>query len=86
LVKCRKDSAGKRLGPSGKNIGNAHLQWALSEAATLFLRNHPNGHKLLTGVEKHHGPGQAGTIRAHKRARAVSAMLKRNTAFEMESC
>ncbi len=45
LVKCAKESAGKRLGTSGKNIGNAHLQWAFSEAAALFLRHHEPGQK-----------------------------------------
>src|SRR5262249_35039800 len=38
LVKCSKESAGKRLGTSGAQIGNAHLKWAFSEAAVLFLR------------------------------------------------
>jgi transposase len=52
LVKCRKESAGKRVGTAGKNIGNAHLTWALSEAATWFLRHHPNGQQLLTRLEK----------------------------------
>src|SRR5215831_15084095 len=46
LVKCAKESAGKRLGTSGKKIGNVHLKWAFSEAATLFLRNNPQGQKL----------------------------------------
>jgi transposase len=43
LVQCAKESAGKRLGTSGKKIGNGPLTWAFSEAATLFLRNHPAG-------------------------------------------
>src|SRR6266478_2434943 len=38
LVKCAKESAGKRHGTSGKKIGNAHLKWAFSEASVLFLR------------------------------------------------
>jgi transposase len=84
LVKCRQESAGQRVGPSGKNIGNAHLKWAFSEAATLFLRNHPNGQKLLTRLEKTHGTGKALTILAHKLARAVYDMLKRNTAFDID--
>src|SRR5215471_21151262 len=33
LVKCAKESAGKRSGTSGSKIGNAHLKWAFSEAA-----------------------------------------------------
>ncbi len=41
LVKSQKESAGKRYGTSGKKIGNAHLKWAFSEAAVLFLRRNP---------------------------------------------
>jgi len=36
LVKCAKESAGKRYGTSGTKIGNAYLTWAFSEAAVLF--------------------------------------------------
>jgi transposase len=38
LVKCARESAGKPHGFAGKKIGNAHLKWAFSEAAVLFLR------------------------------------------------
>lgn len=38
LVKCAKESAGKKSGSSGSKIGNPHLKWAFSEAAILFLR------------------------------------------------
>jgi transposase len=47
LVKCAKESAGKRYGTSGTKIGNASLTWAFSEAAVLFLRNNPGGQKYL---------------------------------------
>src|SRR6266540_3549768 len=43
LVKCAKESAGKRYGTSGAKIGNAYIKWAFSEAAVLFLRNNPAG-------------------------------------------
>jgi transposase len=43
LVNCSKESGGNRLGTSGKNLGNAHLKWAFSEASTLVLRNNPPG-------------------------------------------
>jgi transposase len=82
LVKCAKESAGKRLGTSGKNIGNAHLKGAFSEAAVLFLRNKPQGQKYLVRLEKKHDKGKALTILAHKLARAVYDMLKRQTAFD----
>jgi transposase len=74
LVKCSKESGGKRLGTSGKKIGNAHLKWAFSEAATLFLRNNPQGQKLLARLEKKHDKGKALSILAHKLGRAVYFM------------
>jgi transposase len=84
LVKCAKESAGKRYGTSGKKIGNAYLKWAFSEAAVLFLRNNPQGQKFLARLEKKHGQGKALTILAHKLARAVYYMLTRDTVFEMD--
>jgi len=83
LVKCAKESAGKRSGTSGTKIGNAHLTWAFSEAAVLCLRDNPAGQKFLARVEKKHTKGKALTILAHKLARAVYYMLKRKTAFDM---
>jgi len=84
LVKCAKESAGKHYGFSGKKIGNAHLKWAFSEAAVLFLRKNPEGQKSFSRLERKHGKGKALTVLAHKIARAVYYMLKRHTAFEMK--
>jgi len=84
LVQCAKESAGKRLGTAGKNIGNAHLKWAFSEAAALCLRNNPQGQKSLVRLEKTHDKGKALTILAHQLARAVYDMLKRQTAFDRD--
>jgi Transposase IS116/IS110/IS902 family len=83
LVTWSTESAGNRVGTSGKNLGKAHLTWACSEAAPLFLRHHPNGQTLLPRLETTHGPGQALTILAPTGARAVSDLLKRQTAFAM---
>jgi transposase len=84
LVKCARESAGKRHGTSGKKIGNAHLKWAFSEAAVLFLRNNPPGQQYLARLEHKHGKGKALTILAHKLARATYYMLKRDTVFDMD--
>ena len=84
LVKCAKESAGKRLGTAGTKIGNAHLKWAFSEAAVLFLRDHPPAQKYLARLEKKHGKGKALTVLAHKLARAVYYMLKRHVVFDRE--
>jgi transposase len=82
LVKCAKESAGKRLGTSGKKIGNAHLKWAFSEAAALFLRHNPAGQQYLARLERKPDQGKALTLLAHKLARAVYYRLKRQTAFD----
>jgi transposase len=84
LVKCAKESAGKRLGTSGAKIGNAHLKWAFSEAAVLFLRDHPAAQKYLARLEKKHDKGKALTVLAQKLARAVYYLLQHQVAFERE--
>lgn len=55
-----------------------------AEAATLFLRGNEPGQKLLARLEKKPGKGKALSILAHKLARAVYFMLKRQTAFDLE--
>jgi transposase len=86
LVKCAKESAGKRYGTSGTKIGNAYLKGAFSAAAVLFLGANPTGHKYRSRLEKKHGQGKALTGLAHKLARAVYDMLQRTTAFDMNKC
>jgi len=85
LVTCAQASAGKRSGTSGSNIGKAQLTWAFSEAAVLFLRDHPAAQKFLTRFEKKHRKGKALTILAHQLARAVYDMLKRQTTFDLDT-
>lgn len=85
LVKCAKESAGKRTtGSSGKKIGNAHLKWAFSEAAVLFLHRNPAGQQYYAKLVRKHGKGKALTVLAHKLARAVYHMLKQEQAFDMQ--
>ena len=84
LVKCARESAGKRYGTSGAKIGKAHLKWAFSEAAVLCLRDHPAAQKYLARLEKKHDKGKALSILAHKLGRAVYYMRKRKTAFDMD--
>jgi hypothetical protein len=58
---------------------------SLTGAAALFLRNHPAGQRLLARWEKKHEKGKALPILAHTLARAVYDMLKRKTAFDMDT-
>jgi transposase len=83
LVKCAKESAGKRYGTAGAKIGNAYLKWAFSEAAVLFLRDNPAGQKYVTKLANKHGQGKALTLLAQKLGRAVYYMLKRQQAFDI---
>ena len=84
LIKCAKESAGKKLGTGGAKMGNVHLKWAFSEAAVLFLRHTADGQKLLARLEKTHGKGKALSILAHKLGRAVYYVLTRGTVFAMD--
>jgi transposase len=84
LVKCQHRSAGKLHGTGGAKIGNAHLKWAYSEAAVLFLAKCPEGKKLMARLERKHSKGKALSILAHKIARASYFMLKRKRAFDLE--
>jgi transposase len=84
LVKCAKESVGKRDGLSGKKIGNPQLKWAFSEAATLFLRQNQLGKDYFAKLEHNHGKGKALTVLAQKLARAVYLMLTRHQAFDLQ--
>ena len=64
-------------------MGHAYLTWAFSEAAVLFLRDHPAGQKYLTRLEKKHGRGNALTRLAQKLGRAVYDRLKRQQACDV---
>jgi transposase len=82
LIKCKKESAGKSYGTSGKKIGNAYLKWAFSEAAVLFLRGNPDAQAWLDKMASKHNKARALTILAHKLGRAVYFMLQRKTVFD----
>ena len=84
LVKSQKASAGKITGTSGAKIGNAHLKWAYSEAAVLFLQKNPPGQRLIARIRSKHGRGKALGILAARLGRASYYMLRRQTAFDMD--
>ena len=71
------------MGTAGNKFGKASLTWAFSAAAALCLRHHPAGQKRLARMATTHGKGKALTILAHRLARAVYDLLKRETACAM---
>ena len=84
LVKCAKESNGKRLGTSGKKIGNSHLRWAFAEAAILFLRQNQLGKEYFLKLAHKHGKAKALTVLGHKLARAVYYLLRREQPFALQ--
>jgi transposase len=80
LVRCDHESAGKKLGTGGAKIGNAHLKWAFSEAACLFLRFSARAKKWKQKQSTKRGPGKAMAILAARLARAVFHMLRKKLA------
>jgi transposase len=50
----------------------------------LVLRANPTGQKYLARLEKKYGKGKALAVLAHKLARAVYDMWKRDTVFDLE--
>ena len=84
LVKCPKESAGKRSGTSGNKIGDPYLKWAFSEAAVLFLRNNPEAQRYINRLRSKHGKAKALSILAQRLGRAVYYMLLRQKAFDMQ--
>lgn len=84
LVKSEHRSAGKRVGSGGAKIGNAHLKWAFSEAAVLFLKGNPRGRAHLKRLQRKHGKAKALSILAARLGRSVYFMLKNTEAFDMD--
>jgi len=85
LVKCAKESNGKKSGTSGKKIGNAHLKWAFSEAAALFLKGNEPGKRYRERLMHKHGKAKSLSILAHRMGRAVYFMLKNKKPFDQDN-
>jgi len=84
LVKCAKESNGKKCGSGGSKIGNAHLKWAFSEAASFFVKNNNPAKKYFDRLINKHGKSKALSIIAHKLGRTVFFMLKNKEAFDQQ--
>ena len=82
LVKCKAESAGKSYGTQGNKIGNAHLKWAFSEAAVLYLRGNEKAQKYLQKLQRRMSKAKALSVLAHKLGRCVYFMLKNRTVFD----
>jgi transposase len=84
LVRCLHESAGKKVGSGNPKIGNAHLKWALVEAACLFLRFSERARKWKQRYSQKRGAGKAMGVLAAKLGRAVYHMLRKQENFDEE--
>ncbi len=84
LVKCKAESAGKSYGTQGNKIGNAHLKWAFSETAVLYLRGNDKAQRYLQKLHKRMSKGKAISVLAHILGRCVYFMLKHGKVFYEE--
>ena len=75
---------GKAYGTQGNKIGNAHLKWAFSEAAVLFLKGNPPAQAYLAKLQKRMSKAKALSALAHKLGRCMYFMLKNQTVFDSE--
>jgi len=82
LVKCKAESAGKSYGTQGNKIGNAHLKWAFSETAVLYLRGNEKFQLYLQRLQKRMSKAKALSALAYKLGRAAFFMLKNKTVFD----
>lgn len=69
------------MGSKNSKIGNAHLKWAFSEAAVLFIKDNDFSKKYHINLVNHYGRAIAMSIIAHKLARSAYFILKRREAF-----
>jgi len=49
----------KKQGSSGRSIGNAHLEWAFSEAAALVIRSSPEAKAFMETMTRQRGKARA---------------------------
>jgi transposase len=83
LVKCQRESGGKKSASKNNRIGNVNLKWAFSEAACLFLRGNQAAQKYHEKLVSRYGKGKAMSIIAQKLGRSAYSMLKRKEPFDV---
>src|SRR5262245_28874378 len=82
LVRPGHASAGKAAGFGNKKIGNAHLRWALGEAACLYLRASDRAKRWQARMHTKHSPGKTLGILAAKLGRTVFHLLRTRQVFD----
>jgi transposase len=82
LVLGTHESAGKVKGFAGRKLGNAHLKWAFSEAASLMLRSFAPAKSWMLRQSKKRGAKKAHAILEAKIGRTVYHLWRKQTPFD----
>lgn len=82
LVTPLRESGGKVKGVGCRKMGNAHLKWAFSEAASLMLRSFAPAKSWLKRQEKKRCKKKAHAILEAKLGRAVFHLWRRQVPFD----
>lgn len=82
LVVGTHESAGKVKGVGGRKLGNAHLKWAFSEAASLMLRSFAPAKSWMARQSRKRGTKKAHAILEAKIGRCVYHLWKKQIAFD----
>jgi transposase len=83
-VKSERLSNNKRKGKGNSKCGNKYLSWAFSEAAHFLVRYSPQAKRFYERKYRHKNGIVAIRAVAHKLARAVYYMLKRQEPFDID--
>ena len=81
LVVGRHESNGRVKGVGGRKLGNAHLKWAFSEAASLMLRSFPAAKAWTQRQSRKRGAKKAHAVLEARIGRAVCHLWRKQTAF-----
>lgn len=82
LVLGTHESAGKVKGLKGRKLGNAHLKWAFSEAASLMLRSFAPAKAWMARQKRKRGEKKAHAILEAKIGRCVYHLWRKQQAFD----
>lgn len=82
LVRPGRESAGKAAGWGNKKIGNAHLRWALGEAACLYLRSSERAKRWHARQAQRHGPAKTLGILTARLGRTIYHLLRTKQVFD----
>jgi transposase len=82
LVRCKHESAGKKVASGNNKIGNSHLKWGFAEAACLMLSVSERARRWKQRYQQKRGPGRAMSVLAAKLGRTVYHMLRKREDFD----